>query len=420
MAPLNQKTAGHAKKLYLTGMYPNGKKVKSTKMDALFTDLMAYADKMGSASALTLKAELHSRSTQLSLEVVQDNTEKVFDGTAQSQEGALEMVELAKNLLTHAKKHAKTTTTTHKFADALQANVAAAQAKVADAGNESINTASSSSAALDQKDTILRQRVDDLEALAMDFDEQGDKGEIYKVKIEVLHHRLQESNDKLQEKNDNVQALEEELQQLQNAITSSKDLQEDYATISIDYQDQEKTIADKIEELGQVKEQADSLRATIKNLEDNLKDKDLENDLDFQELAYDCELQKKTIADEKEALGKASKREEDLAKKADEQARMIKKLKRQAQVGRNIRMVKRRAVHDATPSEYFSCGEGSTASVLGSATPTEGFTQFDVTVKVEGDEGGPESTTEGGTVSECGSSERDRWFASGSESNVEG
>ena len=51
---------------------------------------------------------------------------------------------------------------------------------------------------------------------------------------------------------------------------------------------------------------------------------------------------------------------------------------------------------------------------------TEGFTQVDVTVKVEGDEGGPQSTTEGDAVSECGSSEWDRWFASGSESNVEG
>ena len=60
---------------------------------------MDYANSLEAiepAHARSLKAELHKRATQLSLDAVQDNAEMVLDGTNQSQEGSLELVEQLK------------------------------------------------------------------------------------------------------------------------------------------------------------------------------------------------------------------------------------------------------------------------------------------------------------------------------------
>ena len=92
MAPLNKNTAGHAQKAYLTGLYPNGNKVKPAKIEMLFTDLMAYADTLEPVHARNLKAVLHKRSTQLSLDNVSNKAEQVLDGTNTLHEGPMGMI----------------------------------------------------------------------------------------------------------------------------------------------------------------------------------------------------------------------------------------------------------------------------------------------------------------------------------------
>ena len=138
MAPLNPKTAGHAKKSYLTGVYPNGNKVKPAKLEALFTDLMAYADTLEPAHARNLKTELHKRSTQLSLANVSNKADQVHEGSSSSHSGAMEMVEYFQNGLKMAKAHARVTKDVQKKANALQESVADAKAKTDAAGEESI------------------------------------------------------------------------------------------------------------------------------------------------------------------------------------------------------------------------------------------------------------------------------------------
>ena len=107
--PSQPKTAGHAKKSYLTGVYPNGNKVKPEKLEALFTDLMAYADTLEPAHARNLKTELHKRSTQLSLANVSNKADQVHEGSSSSHSGAIEMVEYFQNGLKMAKAHARVT-----------------------------------------------------------------------------------------------------------------------------------------------------------------------------------------------------------------------------------------------------------------------------------------------------------------------
>ena len=214
MAPLTSKTAGKPKALYMKGMYPNGKAVKPAKMESLYEDLMDYANRLEAsepAHARTLKAELHKRATQLSLEAVQNNAEMVLNGTNQSREDSLELVEQLQNVLTHAKKHAKTTAATHKNAGALQASVADAQANSSAAGEQSISAASSSNVALGQKDTIIRQHVEDVKEVQLRNDlhlQQSDsKMTEHDKRIEDLQQVKQEREDhtKLKQKYMEVQ-----------------------------------------------------------------------------------------------------------------------------------------------------------------------------------------------------------------------
>ena len=126
-------------KIYLTGLHPNDNKVKPAKMEALFTDLMAYADTLEPAHARNLKAELHSRSTQLSLDNVSNRADQVLGGTNTSHEGAMEMVKTLENALKVAKGNARVTKDVQKKAGALQEIVAVAKGKSSAAGHESIN-----------------------------------------------------------------------------------------------------------------------------------------------------------------------------------------------------------------------------------------------------------------------------------------
>ena len=45
MAALTPKTAGAPKKLFMTGVYPNGNKVKAIKMENNYNNIMDYANR---------------------------------------------------------------------------------------------------------------------------------------------------------------------------------------------------------------------------------------------------------------------------------------------------------------------------------------------------------------------------------------
>ena len=150
MAALTPKTAGTPKKLFMTGLHPNGNKVKAGKMKDLYDKLMEYANHLEQTNpphARTLKAELHKRAMELSLNNVQDKAEMVHDGTTQAHAKVLKIKEIVSQLVSEVNETAKTTKATAALSGALQTSVADAKAKTAAAGEHGVSSASSSNVA---------------------------------------------------------------------------------------------------------------------------------------------------------------------------------------------------------------------------------------------------------------------------------
>ena len=115
MAALTPKTAGTAKKLFMTGLYPNGNKVKANKMENVYNTLVDYANRLEQthpSQARTLKAELHKRAMELSLNDVKDKAAMVHDGTTQTHQNVLKIKEMVAQLASEVNDTANTTKAT--------------------------------------------------------------------------------------------------------------------------------------------------------------------------------------------------------------------------------------------------------------------------------------------------------------------
>ena len=132
MAALTPKTAGTAKKLFMTGLYPNGNKVKANKMENVYNTLVDYANRLEQthpSQAQTLKAELHKRAMELSLNDVKDKAAMVHDGTTQTHQNVLKIKEMVAQLASQVNNTAKTSKASTAHSGALQTSVANAEAK---------------------------------------------------------------------------------------------------------------------------------------------------------------------------------------------------------------------------------------------------------------------------------------------------
>ena len=147
MAALTPKTAGTAKKLFMTGLYPNGNKVKANKMENVYNTLVDYANRLEQthpSQAQTLKAELHKRAMELSLNDVKDKAVMVHEGTTQTHQNVLKIKEMVAQLASQVNNTAKTSKASTAHSGALQTSVANAEAKTAAAGEHGVSSASSS------------------------------------------------------------------------------------------------------------------------------------------------------------------------------------------------------------------------------------------------------------------------------------
>ena len=86
----------------MTGVYPNGHTVKTSKLDALHDQLMEYADRLEETHpyfAKTLKAEISQRKAQLLSEDVAKKAERAHPIAAQANERATGLETLCTELL---------------------------------------------------------------------------------------------------------------------------------------------------------------------------------------------------------------------------------------------------------------------------------------------------------------------------------
>ena len=254
MSALTSKTAGVAKKLFMTGVYPNGNKVKAGKMEDNYNNLMNYANRLEEthpSQARTLKAELHKRAMELSLNNVQDKAEMVHDGTTHAHAKVLKIKEMVARLASEVNETAKTTKATAALSGALQTSVADAKAKTAAAGEHGVSSASSSDAAMEKKEAIVGQLVNDYHHVANEVLKQDDEKEVVGEQINILGDLWEDSKDKahvdevkreileerLRKSNETIEALEEELEQLRHKANNCNELNENYAAASMDLQD---------------------------------------------------------------------------------------------------------------------------------------------------------------------------------------
>ena len=93
---------------------------------------MEYANRLEvtqPSHARTLKAELHQRATELSMNAVEDKAEMVHDGVTQTNQGIRQAKELAKQLLSKLNETGKNSNATLNFAGSLQKEISSAKAK---------------------------------------------------------------------------------------------------------------------------------------------------------------------------------------------------------------------------------------------------------------------------------------------------
>ena len=227
MAALTPKTAGVAKKLFLTGVYPNGNKVKAGKMEDAYKNLMNYANRLEETQpshARTLKAELHKRAMELSLSDVEDKAEMVHDGTTQSHQRVLKIKEMVAQLASEVNNTAKNTKATVALSGALQTSVADAKAKTAAAGGHGVSSASSSGAAIEKKEAIIEQFGNDYQHLANEVLKQDYEQEVTDLQVNILEDLVEDSKDNVLVQDVKIEVLEERLKMSDETI---KELEEE-------------------------------------------------------------------------------------------------------------------------------------------------------------------------------------------------
>ena len=108
---------------------------------------MDYAKRLEQTNpshAQTLKAELHKRAMELSLNDVKDKAAMVHEGTTQTHQNVLKIKEMVAQLASQVNNTAKTSKASTAHSGALQTSVANAEAKTAAAGEHGVSLASSS------------------------------------------------------------------------------------------------------------------------------------------------------------------------------------------------------------------------------------------------------------------------------------
>ena len=198
------------------------------------------------------------------------------------------------------------------------------------------------------------------------LEDSQDKAQVQEVNIEILEERLRKSNE-------TIEALEEELKQSLHKAGDCNELHENYATISMEFQDlandsdlQKTIIAKQAATLQKEKTTNTRLRAQLKLLKNEGANNYTEKAEVLKRLAPNyC----KTVGiDQGELEDRAN-----LEKRIADQTKEIKELKRQAQEagemdsGTNLPAWDRQAKKprlaltdndDVVPTEYFSCAEG--------------------------------------------------------------
>ena len=212
----------------------------------------------------------------------------------------------------------------------------------------------------------------------MELEDSKDKAQVHEVNREILEERLRKSNE-------TIEALEEELKQSLQKASDCNELNENYATASMDLQDLAK---DNDLHKAIIEKQAATLQRE-KTINTRLRSQ--LRLLKSQNHTEKVEVLKRLAPNYCKTVGIDQGELEDranLEKRIAEQDKEIKELKRQAQEagetdsGTNLPAWDHQAKktrlaltdnNDDAPAEYFSCAEGGASLLDADATPTEGL-----------------------------------------------